>query len=139
MAPSKDDKEFACPFYKRNPDAHANCLHDKLHSISAVRKHIINEHSKPDYYCARCFIIFKSADERDQHVFIMSCEMRAVQEFEGISPATKTALNKNAKGKTEYEQWKAMWDLFPDQCPTHVHFRRRRENEAATDGGVELL
>lgn len=109
--------KLACPFQKQDPHKHHECLKYVLHRIKDVKQHVYRRHKQPDYYCARCGDIFKTADERDGHSRRENCETLAVPEFEGISEKQKNRLNKSSsRGVDPQEQWFEMWDIiFPNK------------------------
>lgn len=107
--------KLACPFQKDDPHKHHECLKYVLHRIKDVKQHVYRRHKQPDYYCARCGDIFKTADERDGHSRSKNCDNLEIPEFEGISEKQKNRLNKSSsRGVDTQEQWFEMWDIiFP--------------------------
>lgn len=107
--------QLACPFQKEDPHRHHECLKYVLNRIKDVKQHIYRRHKKPDYYCARCSEIFKTADERDEHSRSKNCDKLGVPDFEGISEVQKNLLNKSSsRGLDIQGQWFEMWDIiFP--------------------------
>lgn len=107
--------QLACPFQKQDPHRHYECLKYVLHRIKDVKQHVYRRHKQPDYYCARCGDIFKTADERDGHSRSTNCVTLEVPAFEGISEVQKNRLNKSSsRGLDTQEQWFEMWDIiFP--------------------------
>lgn len=107
--------KLACPFQKQDPHKHHECLKYVLHRIKDVKQHVYRRHKQPDYYCARCGDIFKTADERDGHCRSKNCDNLEVPEFEGISEKQKNSLNKSSsRGVDTQEQWFEMWHIiFP--------------------------
>lgn len=107
--------QLACPFQKLDSHKHHQCLKYALHRIKDVKQHIYRRHKQPDYYCARCFEIFKAADVRDEHARSNHCKNLVGPGFEGISEDQKIRLNKSSsRGLDPQEQWFEMWDLiFP--------------------------
>lgn len=107
--------QLACPFQKLDSHKHHDCLKYALHRIKDVKQHIYRRHRQPDYYCARCFEIFKAADVRDEHARSNHCKNLPDPGFEGISEDQKIRLNKSSsRGLDPQEQWFEMWDIiFP--------------------------
>ena len=63
---------FACPFYKRNPLGHAECLFkQRLKTTSYVKQHIERSHSK--WFCPTCFAEFADEDLESAHVKSRAC------------------------------------------------------------------
>lgn len=115
--------QFACPFQKLDPLKHHECLKYALHRIKDVKQHVYRRHKQPDYYCARCFVVFETADARDEHARSKDCENKKGPGFEGITDVEKNKLNKNpSRGLEAREQWFRMWDIiFPGKKkPTSV-------------------
>lgn len=110
------DKKFACPFQKLDPLKHHDCLKYALNRIKDVKQHVYRRHKQPDYYCARCFETFKTADARDEHARSKNCDNLEVPSFEGITETQKNRLNKSSsRGIDPQEQWFEMWDIiFPE-------------------------
>jgi hypothetical protein len=115
-----DDKtrsHFACPFQRLNPFKHHNCWKYELKRIKDVKQHVYRHHRQPEYYCARCFKTFKTANVRDEHARSKDCDILESLRFEGITEAQKKTLNKSSsRGLHPQEQWFEMWDIiFPDE------------------------
>lgn len=110
-------RQLACPFQKQDSLKHHECLKYALHRIKDVKQHIYRRHKQPDYYCACCFEVFKTADERDEHARSKNCDNLDVPGFEGISEAQKHTLNKSSSRSLDTQgQWFKMWDIiFPGE------------------------
>ncbi|KAH8742281.1 hypothetical protein F5883DRAFT_592572 [Diaporthe sp. PMI_573] len=108
-------RPFACPFQRLNPLKHYDCSKYELKRIKDVKQHVYRCHKQPDYYCARCYSIFKTADMRDQHVRRKNCDKLEHPGFEGITEAQKKSLNKSStRGLDSGEQWFEIWEIiFP--------------------------
>ncbi|KAI3396473.1 hypothetical protein diail_12093 [Diaporthe ilicicola] len=113
----KTRSQLACPFQKLDSHKHHDCLKYALHRIKDVKQHVYRRHKHPDYYCARCFEVFKNADTRDEHTRRASCNNRDAHAFEGISDEQKNRLNKSSSRALDTQgQWFEMWDIiFPDE------------------------
>lgn len=122
-----DDAEaciLACPFYKKDHQQYHFCLGYHLRRIKDVKQHIYRKHSKPDFYCSRCFEIFDDALSRDAHTRLASCEVRSHARYHGITAEQKKVLAQYARRSMgTHEQWYGMWDtIFPgEQRPKSVH------------------
>lgn len=112
----KTRSQFACPFQKLDSHKHHECLKYELNRIKDVKQHVYRRHKQPDYYCARCFAVFKTADARDEHARSKDCDNLEDPGFEGISEDQKNRLNKSSsRGLDPQDQWFEMWDIiFPD-------------------------
>ncbi|KAK2610059.1 hypothetical protein N8I77_003516 [Diaporthe amygdali] len=111
----KTRRQLACPFQKLDSHKHHECLKYALHRIKDVKQHVYRRHKQPDYYCARCFEIFKTAETRDEHARRRSCDNLDTPGFEGISDEQRSKLNKSSsRGLDTQGQWFEMWDIiFP--------------------------
>lgn len=107
--------QYACPFQKLDPVKHHECLKYALHRIKDVKQHVYRRHKQPDYYCARCFAVFSTAEVRDAHARSNDCENKKASPFEGITDVEKCKLNKSpSRGLDAQEQWFTMWEIiFP--------------------------
>jgi hypothetical protein len=114
---------LACPFYKKDRHKYHFCLGYHLRRIKDVKQHVYRKHSKPDFYCSRCFHIFDDAASRDAHTRLASCQVRTDPQYDGISGEQKKVLAQYAsRTKRTHEQWFEMWDnIFPgDTRPASV-------------------
>lgn len=111
------DVVFACPFQKYDPHKYHRCLKYTLNRIKDVKQHIYRQHTQPPYYCARCYKVFTTRDDRDEHSRRADCETRLPPHFEGISEEQKSELKKSSPRKKPLrEQWYEVWDvIFPGQ------------------------
>ncbi|ROW11987.1 hypothetical protein VPNG_05240 [Cytospora leucostoma] len=105
--------QLACPFQKRDPHKHQECLKYTLHRIKDVKQHIYRRHRQPDYYCARCSNVFNSMANRDRHVRHADCKMRPMPRFEGISDEQRNRLNRSSSRTLDHQgQWFEIWDII---------------------------
>ncbi|OAQ99015.1 hypothetical protein LLEC1_01159 [Akanthomyces lecanii] len=127
--PKNAEKEptFACPFYRRWPARHIECMSRKLTRIQDVKQHIYRRHSKPQFYCPTCAQVFASPDPRDDHIRLASCTPAAAsskRSSDGISAQVQDSLKNRFRGRlSPVEQWYSIWDLiFPGESPpTNAH------------------
>lgn len=106
---------FACPFQKSDPHKYHRCLKYTLNRIKDVKQHIYRQHTQPPYYCARCYQVFTSTDDRDEHTRRVDCIKRDPPHFDGITDDQRNELKKSApRRKNLEEQWFDVWDvIFP--------------------------
>lgn len=106
---------FACPFQKSNPEKYHRCLKYTLNRIKDVKQHIYRQHMQPPLYCARCYKVFGSTGDRDEHTRRAQCGNQEPPQFEGISELQRIELKKSSpKKKSLQEQWFEVWDvIFP--------------------------
>jgi hypothetical protein len=86
---------FACPFFKRYPVMFRRCGIYDHKTPSRVKQHIQRQHRRP-IYCPRCSVIFKSEDERGNHVREYVCTVKVVK----WHCATTEQLHKLSKRST---------------------------------------
>lgn len=118
---SHDSKErsLACPFYKHYPFQHRKCLALSLRRPKDVKQHIYRSHTKPEFYCARCYHIFHSATERDTHWRERLCDRLdnpTLLQFQGITEDQRKLLNTKSPRELDVEaQWFQIYAIiFPD-------------------------
>jgi hypothetical protein len=108
---------LGCPFYKRDPLKYQFCLSFQLRRIKDVKQHLYRKHSKPEFYCSRCFEIFPTASDRDVHTRPASCEMYTDPQYDGITEQQKKALTIYVnRGKRLEDQWYETYEIiFPGE------------------------
>lgn len=122
-----DEPTFACPFYRRWPTRHIECMDRKLTRIQDVKQHIYRKHSKPQFYCPTCAQVFPSPDPRDDHIRLASCKRATSssrRSSDGISAQVQDSLkNRFSRRLSPLEQWYSIWDLiFPgEKQPQNAH------------------
>lgn len=113
----KEPIAFACPFYKYNSQKHQECLRYELRRVKDVKQHIYRKHTQPEFYCARCFEKFSTAESRDRHTVEPSCIRKEEIQFDGISSSQRKSLNSYVnRTQSAQDQWFSTWDIiFPDK------------------------
>lgn len=110
---------LACPFYKRHPREHQECSKYVLKRLKDVKQHLKRHHGPPEFYCARCYLVFAGASGRDDHARRATCRVRAppppparAASGPGIPAETMHALLQQygARGKSTEAQWFDLWD-----------------------------
>ncbi|KAG6358183.1 hypothetical protein INS49_014067 [Diaporthe citri] len=112
-------RSLACPFYKHYPFQHRKCLALSLRRPKDVKQHIYRSHTKPEFYCARCYHIFHSATERDTHWRESLCDRLdspTLLQFQGITEDQRKRLNEKLPRELAVEdQWFQIYTIiFPD-------------------------
>jgi len=140
---------FACPFRKHDPQTYAifgryrHCAIAKLPSVSRVkyvpyfqlcfnerrllehREHIFRRHL-PTIHCAKCFRVFNSSKDLDDHMILQGQNTCDVENRspppKGISAEQEKALRSRKKtgaSQSEEDRWKEIYQvLFPGEpCP----------------------
>lgn len=112
------DMVFACPFQKYDPHKYHRCLKYTLNRIKDVKQHIYRQHTQPQYYCARCYKVFTTKDDRDGHSRRADCQKRHPPQFDGISEEQRNELKKSSpRKKPLQEQWYEVWEVIFPGCP----------------------
>ncbi|ROW14566.1 hypothetical protein VPNG_03264 [Cytospora leucostoma] len=123
---SEGQPRLACHFQKRFPERHPTCGGFTL--IAYVKGHLRSKHTRSPYYCPRCNSIFKTDDERDEHIELIissPCKKQAYDTSTEISASMAKQLHKRVEQSSELrEQWFSVWDtIFPGvpRPPTHTY------------------
>lgn len=110
--------QFACPFWKLDPNKHRSCSSATLSEIRYVKQHILRRHVQP-IHCSTCWEIFEGKEDYTFHLRRMSCvrDDSSKLELEGIDPDLKDVLLswRAKRGSSKEKQWFELWTiLFPD-------------------------
>jgi len=109
---------LACPFYKWKPMQYVSCQSYLLRRVKDVKQHIRRRHSKPAFYCARCYRIFANAKLRDHHTRTGGCQIQEEPLYEGITEQQDKKLNMYlSRNKPVTEQWNDMFRIIFPHCP----------------------
>lgn len=112
----KWERSLACPFYKHYPFSHRKCLALVLRRPKDVKQHIYRCHTKPEFYCARCYEIFRTAAERDTHWREESCESvdgHLLFQSQWINDYQREKLNEKSPRDLDVEsQWFQIYDII---------------------------
>ncbi|KAK7947152.1 uncharacterized protein PG986_011473 [Apiospora aurea] len=131
-----DDQLFACPFLKRYPLRHRDCSKYTFKRVRDVKQHLNRSHRTPEFYCARCWSVFPSAKDRDEHARDVKCQVihHAGNRpfFEGVTEEQKERLmQKKGHNKSHEEQWFLIWDIvFPGTRRPSSVYRYNPQEEA---------
>lgn len=111
-------RSLACPFYKHYPFQHRKCLALSLRRPKDVKQHVYRSHTKPEFYCARCYRIFHSATERDTHWIQRLCDRLdspLLLQFQGITEDQRKLLSEKSPRDLDVEaQWFQIYQIiFP--------------------------
>ncbi|KAF5717770.1 hypothetical protein FGLOB1_1983 [Fusarium globosum] len=122
---SEDRLQFACPFFRRSPTHHMNCINSKLYRISDVKQHISRRHSRPSHHCPTCHEGFSSLRQHDDHVQSHCCKPRDLSIVRSVECSVEW-VSENASLRLKYrgdrgvspaEQWYAIWDILFENMP----------------------
>jgi hypothetical protein len=112
---------LACPFWKREPQAHGKCFPRGFNRISDVKSHLRRKHKQAaSDYCQRCWVAFENKAYKASHLSDESgqrCKYDPAARPLGIDNAIDAALNKKSNPKySTAEQWFVIWEIvFPDK------------------------
>ena len=130
---------LACPFYKRNPLQHMDCLlRNQLTETSFVVQHLERCHRQP-IHCPLCNRVFKTRAECDRHIRLQSCCSLCGQVFttreectqhtqarscerrevrcEGLTDDEVARLRVSRRHLNEPQRWYDIWDIVFDDTP----------------------
>lgn len=110
-------RRLACPYQKRDPIRHRDCLKLTLHRIKDVKQHLRRRHRQPEFYCSRCYDIFDNSQQRDEHTRRANCPTRPMPNFEGISEEQiKELIKSSGRSADDQQKWFQVWEVvFPGQ------------------------
>ncbi|KAG4269124.1 hypothetical protein FPRO04_12247 [Fusarium proliferatum] len=98
-------ESFACPYYRKDPERHIDCINLKMIRISDVKQHLKRRHTS-SYSCTRCFEGFSSSKTYEEHVLEQSCLITECSNNDGVSPVAQQALKGRADISSSPEcQW----------------------------------
>lgn len=111
-------RSLACPFYKHYPLQHRKGLALSLRRPKDVKQHIYRSHTKPEYYCANCYLVFHTDTERDAHCRERVCETLdspLSPRFHGITEDQRRLLKeKSSREHSVEDQWFQIYGIiFP--------------------------
>ncbi|KAH8900699.1 hypothetical protein GQ53DRAFT_130334 [Thozetella sp. PMI_491] len=112
--PAKHELLFACTFFKKDPVKHRACEKAGQKRIRDVKQHLRRKHFFP-FYCSRCWCIFDSELQRDDHTRAQDCQLRPEEVRDQLSLTQVMALQRKVNHKlTPTMQWFSVWDIcFP--------------------------
>jgi hypothetical protein len=127
---SSQNTKFACPFRKHDPytysvHTHKICALSPWPSISRLKEHLYRVHKQP-IHCKRCWMVFKTPRELDDHMMVQAaeiCEIVKGQIPDGITGEQELHLRsrkKKTRDQTDEDRWRDIYKLlFPtDQVPS---------------------
>jgi hypothetical protein len=109
---------LACPFYKKDPIKHRECLGKVISTIAYLKQHLKRYHQLP-LYCSVCKTIFPNETDRDRHSEARSCDLRTDIVHDGVTTDQRKLLAKRVPPAVgEARQWFGIFDiLFPEFLP----------------------
>lgn len=107
---------FACPFYRRFPIRHKDCMNRKLTRIRDVKQHIMRRHIQAAFYCPTCYESYPSSRLRDKHIQSRCCEARPPPILDNLDSSSKEVQDlvsyRANNSSTQEEKWHEIWRLL---------------------------
>lgn len=116
----QDKTLFACPYFKFDPMRYAEGNTNELHyrgcagglfrDISRVKQHLKRVHHRPDFYCRRCFGIFNTNEELQEHASQEEgCNAETCPFPEKLDETQQNKIHVKRPGKDPKDLW---YDIF---------------------------
>ncbi|KAF5568759.1 hypothetical protein FNAPI_37 [Fusarium napiforme] len=110
--PNESVKRFACPYFRKNPERHLECINLKMVRISDVKQHLKRRHTAP-YPCPRCSEGFLSLNLQEEHILQQKCSPGSGANWDSVSLASQKLLQvRFAKGLSQEAQWYGIWKIL---------------------------
>lgn len=109
-------RTFACPYYVRDPAAHAPCLTRAVFPrLLDLRRHLQTTHRRPPY-CPVCRLTFGRATARDAHVRSFSCTPPSSDTITAppaglADPQLRQLARRPDPAAADSAQWAGLWRL----------------------------
>ncbi|XEV04452.1 hypothetical protein FSHL1_009739 [Fusarium sambucinum] len=116
---NRKGETFACPYYRKDPERHLECINLRMARISDVKQHLKRKHTAR-YNCLRCSEGFSSQKVYDHHIRQENCCQDSAANIDCVSPAAQDAIKvRFERSLSSKEQWYKIWEvLFGKQNPT---------------------
>lgn len=117
-SPNEIVKRFACPYFRKNPERHLECINLKMVRISDVKQHLKRRHTAR-YHCPICCEGFSSLNLQGNHILQQTCVPGSGANWDSVSPASQKALQARfGKTLSPEAQWYGIWTiLFGERRP----------------------
>lgn len=115
----EDNGPWVCPFFRKDPTRHMDCITLTLNRIQDVKQHLTRRHTA-ELYCSTCFQEFQLHQEWEQHTQRRDCTRRPCPPHR-VTPQAQDRLKVRVdRTMTAAEQWYEIWKiLFEDEKPPH--------------------
>lgn len=115
----EDNGPWVCPFFRKDPTRHMDCITLTLNRIQDVKQHLTRRHTA-ELYCSTCFQEFQLHQEWEQHTQRRNCTRRPCPPHR-VTPQAQDRLKVRVdRTMTAAEQWYEIWKiLFEDEKPPH--------------------
>ncbi|KAG9506571.1 hypothetical protein J7337_000104 [Fusarium musae] len=111
-SPNDSVKKFACPYFRKDPERHLECINLKMVRISDVKQHLKRRHTAP-YACPRCSQGFLSLNRQEEHILKQNCSPGSGANWDSVSLASQRSLQARfAKGLSPEAQWYGIWKIL---------------------------
>lgn len=111
---------FSCPFFKKDPLRHKDCLGFSLRRIQDVKQHLFRKHYNSSIYCPICRQDFSDFNQRDNHIRQRVCTEHSPCRMDHsiglIPPDKQERLRARVRGSEE-ELWYRIWEILFDDAP----------------------
>ncbi|KAI3585762.1 hypothetical protein IWW34DRAFT_826955 [Fusarium oxysporum f. sp. albedinis] len=112
QSPNDSIKRFACPYFRRNPERHLECINLKMVRISDVKQHLKRRHTAP-YPCPICSEGFSSLNLQGNHILQQTCSPGSGANWDSVSLASQKALQARfGKNLSPEAQWYGIWKIL---------------------------
>ncbi|KAF4947583.1 hypothetical protein FGADI_10314 [Fusarium gaditjirri] len=112
QSPSDSVKRFACPYFRKNPERHLECINLKMVRISDVKQHLKRRHTAP-YPCPICSEGFASLNLQGNHILQQACSPGLGANWDSVSLTSQKALQARFGKKLSQEaQWYGIWKIL---------------------------
>ncbi|KAF4429954.1 hypothetical protein FACUT_8994 [Fusarium acutatum] len=112
QSPSDNFKKFACPYFRKDPERHLECINLKMVRISDVKQHLKRRHTAP-YPCPRCSKGFLSLNLQEEHILQQNCSPGSGANWDSVSLASQKALQARFRKNLSTEaQWYGIWTIL---------------------------
>ncbi|KAF5577584.1 hypothetical protein FPCIR_12028 [Fusarium pseudocircinatum] len=110
--PNENVKRFACPYFRKNPERHLDCINLKMVRISDVKQHLKRRHTAR-YHCPICCEGFSSLNLQGSHILQQTCSPGSGANRDSVSLASQKALQARfGKTLSPEAQWYGIWVIL---------------------------
>lgn len=107
----EDNGPWACPFFRRDPTRHMDCITLTLNRIQDVKQHLTRRHTA-EFSCSFCFEEFTLRQDWEEHVRLRTCQERPCPPHR-VSPQAQDRLKVRVdRTLTASEQWYEIWRIL---------------------------
>ncbi|KAF5647794.1 uncharacterized protein FTJAE_1477 [Fusarium tjaetaba] len=112
QTPNDNIKRFACPYFRKDPERHIECINLKMVRISDVKQHLKRRHTAP-YPCPRCSEGFMSLDMQREHILQQNCSEGSGTNWYNVSLTSQKELQARFRKSLSAEaQWYGIWTIL---------------------------